>query len=139
MRVKIHNCALLLDFLALFWLYCIHALIFWNKPWGAWCFSVYSGTGRCNTLIGGSHSGIVGGVNKIGLHRGGRHFPPCSLPPLWETLSLEIAVKTQFQQHVALKLPLYFYLLIVFWLLLLSSLSLLWSSIMPMPTEMPTA
>ena len=26
--VKIHNCTLLLEFLALFWLYCMHALIF---------------------------------------------------------------------------------------------------------------
>ena len=31
--VKTHNCTLLLDFLALFWLYRTHALIFSNKPW----------------------------------------------------------------------------------------------------------
>ena len=31
--VKTHNCALLLDFLALFWLYHTHAFIFQNKPY----------------------------------------------------------------------------------------------------------
>ena len=31
--VKIHDCTLLLDFLALFWLYCTHALAFLKKPW----------------------------------------------------------------------------------------------------------
>ena len=31
--VKIHNCALLLHFIALFWLYHTHALFFQNKPW----------------------------------------------------------------------------------------------------------
>ena len=33
MRGEIHNCALLLYALALFWLYRTHALIFYNKPW----------------------------------------------------------------------------------------------------------
>ena len=33
MRGEIHNCALLLYALALFWLYRTHALIFYNKSW----------------------------------------------------------------------------------------------------------